>query len=45
MNARIGCSWAAAGGRTAAVLSSLIATLKKLGVDPFDYLRDIRGNS
>ena len=29
------------GGRTAAVLSSLIATSKRLGVDPFAYLRDI----
>jgi transposase len=29
------------GGRTAAVLSSLIATAKRLGVDPFAYLRDL----
>jgi transposase len=29
------------GGRTAAVLSSLIATCKRLSVDPFTYLRDI----
>ena len=29
------------GGRTAAVLSSLIATSKRLGVDPFAYLRDL----
>jgi transposase len=29
------------GGRTAAVLSSLIATSKRLGVDPFAYLRDV----
>jgi transposase len=29
------------GGRTAAVLTSLIATSKRLGVDPFAYLRDI----
>jgi transposase len=29
------------GGRTAAVLTSLIATCKRLGVDPFTYLRDI----
>jgi hypothetical protein len=29
------------GGRTAAVLSSLIATCKRLGVDPFAYLRDL----
>jgi len=29
------------GGRTAAVLSSLIATCKRLGVDPFAYLRDV----
>ena len=29
------------GGRTAAVLTSLIATCKRLGVDPFGYLRDL----
>lgn len=29
------------GGRTAAVLTSLIATSKRLGIDPFAYLRDI----
>lgn len=29
------------GGRTAAVLSSLIATSKRLGLDPFAYLRDL----
>lgn len=29
------------GGRTAAVLSSLIATSKRLGIDPFAYLRDL----
>ena len=29
------------GGRTAAVLSSLIATCKRLGIDPFAYLRDL----
>jgi hypothetical protein len=29
------------GGRTGAVLSSLIATCKRLGVDPFAYLRDV----
>lgn len=29
------------GGRTAAVLNSLIATCKGLGTDPFSYLRDI----
>jgi hypothetical protein len=29
------------GGRTAAVLSSLIATCKKLHIDPFAYLRDV----
>lgn len=29
------------GGRTAAVLTSLIATCKRLGVDPFAYLRDV----
>lgn len=29
------------GGRTAAVLTSLIATCKRLGIDPFAYLRDV----
>jgi transposase len=29
------------GGRTAAVLSSLMATCKRLAIDPFAYLRDI----
>ncbi len=29
------------GGRTAAVLTSLIASCKRLGIDPFAYLRDI----
>jgi len=29
------------GGRTTAVLSSLIATSKRLGIDPFVYLRDL----
>jgi len=29
------------GGRTAAVLTSFIATCKRLGIDPFAYLRDI----
>jgi transposase len=29
------------GGRTAAVLSSLIATCKRLAIDPFAYLRDL----
>jgi hypothetical protein len=29
------------GGRTGAVLSSLIATCKRLGVDPFASLRDL----
>jgi len=29
------------GGRTAAVLTSLIATSKSLGIDPFAYLRDL----
>jgi len=29
------------GGHTAAVLTSLIATAKRLGLDPFAYLRDI----
>jgi transposase len=29
------------GGRTAAVLTSLIATCKRLAIDPFAYLRDI----
>jgi len=31
------------GGRTAAVLSTLIATCKRLGLDPFAYLRDLFG--
>jgi transposase len=31
------------GGRTTAVLSSLIATAKRLGLDPFAYLRDLFG--
>ena len=31
------------GGRTAAVLSSLIATAKRLTLDPFAYLRDLFG--
>jgi transposase len=29
------------GGRTAAVLSSVIATSKRFGIDPFAYLRDL----
>jgi transposase len=29
------------GGKTAAVLTSLIGTCKRLGIDPFAYLRDI----
>ncbi len=29
------------GGRTAAVLTSLIATAKRLAIDPFTYLRDL----
>ena len=29
------------GGRTAAVLNSLIATCKRLRIDPFAYLHDI----
>jgi hypothetical protein len=29
------------GGRTAAVLTSLIATAKRLALDPFAYLRDL----
>jgi len=29
------------GGRTAAVLTSFIATSKRLGIDPFAYLRDL----
>jgi transposase len=29
------------GGRTAAVLSSLIATSKRHHIDPFAYLRDV----
>jgi transposase len=32
------------GGRTAAVLASLIATCKRLGVDSFAYLRDVFGH-
>jgi transposase len=31
------------GGRTAAVLTSFIATCKRLGMDPFAYLRDLFG--
>ena len=29
------------GGRTATVLTSLIATCKRLAIDPFAYLRDV----
>ncbi len=29
------------GGRTGAVLTSLITTCRRLGIEPFDYLRDI----
>jgi len=29
------------GGRTAAILTSLTTTCKRLGVDPFDYMRDV----
>jgi len=29
------------GGRTATVLSSFVTTCKRLGIDPFTYLRDI----
>ena len=29
------------GGRTAALLTSLIATCKRLGIDPFAYRRDV----
>ena len=29
------------GGRTGAVLSTLIATCKRLGIEPFTYLRDL----
>ena len=29
------------GGRTAAVLTTFITTCKRLGIDPFAYLRDI----
>ena len=29
------------GGRTGAVLSTLIATCKRLRIDPFAYLRDL----
>jgi hypothetical protein len=31
------------GGATAAVLSSFVATCKRLGMDPFVYLRDLFG--
>jgi len=31
------------GGHTAAVLTSLIATCKRLRIDPFAYLRDVFG--
>ena len=31
------------GGQTTAVLTSLIATCKHLGMDPFAYLRDLFG--
>jgi transposase len=30
-----------AGGKTAAVLYSMVATCKQLGIDPFTYLRDV----
>jgi len=33
------------GGRTAAVLTSFITTCKRLGIDPFAYLRDIFSNA
>ncbi len=29
------------GGRTAAILTSITTTCKRLGVDPFEYLRDV----
>ncbi len=29
------------GGRTAAILTSITATCKRLGIDPFEYLRDV----
>ena len=29
------------GGRTGAILTSLITTCRRLGIDPFDYLRDV----
>jgi transposase len=29
------------GGRTAAILTSLTTTCKRLGIDPFEYLRDV----
>lgn len=29
------------GGRTAAVLTSIMATCRRLGIDPFEYLRDV----
>jgi len=31
------------GGRTAAILTSLIATCRRLGIDPFTYLRNLFG--
>jgi transposase len=31
------------GGRTAAVLTSFVAPCKRLGLDPFAYLRDVFG--
>jgi transposase len=32
------------GGRTAAILTSLTASCKQLGIDPFEYLRDVFQN-
>jgi len=29
------------GGRTAAILTSITSSCKRLGIDPFEYLRDI----
>jgi hypothetical protein len=31
------------GGHTAAILTSIIATCKRLAMDPFAYLRDVFG--
>jgi transposase len=36
-----GPRWRGNAGRTAAVLTSFITTCKRLGINPFAYLRDI----